>query len=108
MTKDDQLKRRTMKPEFVKYIPDSLKDGVLYISFRYETAAHKCPCGCGEAVITPITPISWSLTWDGKSVSLSPSIYNRSFQCKSHYWIIKNKVVWVKVKNRIESNRKEI
>jgi hypothetical protein len=43
-------------------------------------------------VVTPLSPTDWELTFNGKSVSLSPSIGNWNFECKSHYWIIKNKV----------------
>ncbi len=28
----------------------------LYISIPYVTAAHKCPCGCGEEIVTPLSP----------------------------------------------------
>ena len=83
-----------LKHEFVEVIPKDLKDGVIYVSIPYATAAHKCCCGCGNEVITPITPTDWQLSFDGESVSLDPSIGNWSFACKSHYWITNNKVEW--------------
>jgi hypothetical protein len=86
--------QRTIRPDFVTFVPDSLEDGVLYISVPYATATHKCPCGCGESVVTPIRPADWSLTWDGESVTLRPSVGNWSLPCRSHYWIIENRVVW--------------
>lgn len=49
-------------------------------------------CGCGNKVVTPLSPTEWELTFDGKNVSLNPSIGNWNFECKSHYWITKNKV----------------
>lgn len=64
----------------------------MYISMEYCTAIHKCVCGCGNEVVTPISPTDWQLTFDGKSISLSPSIGNWSFDCQSHYWIVKNKI----------------
>ncbi|MCX7218906.1 MAG: DUF6527 family protein, partial [Burkholderiales bacterium] len=79
---------------FVEFIPETIKDGVLYISLRYATAIHNCCCGCGEEVVTPLTPTDWSLTYDSHSVSLSPSIGSWSLPCQSHYFIKKNKVVW--------------
>ena len=81
-----------LQHKFIDLVPDVLEDGVLYISIEYSSAIHKCPCGCGNEVVTPLSPTDWELTFDGKSVSLSPSIGNWNFECKSHYWIIKNKV----------------
>lgn len=92
------MRRRKFRPEFVEFIPENLKPGVLYISIEYSTASHLCPCGCGQMVITPIQPTQWSLTWDGESVSLYPSIGNWGFFCKSHYWIRKNRIIWLKNK----------
>ena len=87
-------KYRIIRPEFVEFIPDETKEGVLYISIRYNTATHKCPSGCGEIVVTPITPTDWTLIWNGESVSLYPSIGNWSLPCQSHYWIRENRIVW--------------
>lgn len=87
-------KQKTIRPEFVEFIPDNVKEGVLYISVHYGTATHMCPSGCGEIVVTPIKPTDWTLIWNGESVSLYPSIGNWGLPCKSHYWIRENKVVW--------------
>ncbi len=89
-------KYRIIRPEFVEFIPDEIKDGVLYISIRYNTATHKCPSGCGEIVVTPITPTDWTLIWNGEFVSLYPSIGNWSLPCDSHYWIRENRIVWAR------------
>lgn len=67
---------------------------MLYISQRYGTAAHRCCCGCGEEVITPLTPTDWAFQVDGNVVTLHPSIGNWSFTCRSHYWIRRSKVIW--------------
>jgi Family of unknown function (DUF6527) len=80
--------------EFVEFIPPELKEGVLYISVQYATAVHKCACGCGNKVVTPISPVSWQLLFDGKTVSLTPSIGSWQFPCRSHYWIRSNKIRW--------------
>lgn len=82
--------------EFVDFIPSELKPGVVYISIPYASASHSCPCGCGRRVVTPLTPTDWKLTFDGETVSLSPSIGNWSFPCRSHYWIIRNRVKWAR------------
>jgi hypothetical protein len=57
---------------------------------------HKCCCGCGREVVTPLSPTDWKLIFDGKSISLDPSIGNWSFDCKSHYWIRGGKVRWAR------------
>lgn len=85
----------TLKHEFVEYIPNDLKEGTIYISIAFATAVHKCCCGCGSEVITPLSPTDWQLIFDGQSISLYPSIGNWNFSCQSHYWIINNKVHWV-------------
>ena len=77
-------------------IPDAVEDEVLYISLKYCTAIHKCACGCGNEVVTPISPMDWKLIFDGKTVSLSPSIGNWSFNCQSHYWIKRNEIVYAR------------
>jgi Family of unknown function (DUF6527) len=80
--------------EFVEFIPDELKERTLYISTTYCTAVHKCCCGCGREVVTPLSPAGWELTFDGKTVSLYPSIGSWTLPCQSHYFITKNKVEW--------------
>jgi hypothetical protein len=83
-----------LRHEFVEYIPDDLKDGTIYVSLAFATAAHKCCCGCGGEVVTPISPTDWRLIFDGESISLDPSIGNWNFSCKAHYWILRNRVKW--------------
>lgn len=76
-----------LQHKFVEFIPDHIEDGILYISIQYCTAIHKCVCGCGNQVVTPLSPTDWKLTFNGKTVSLHPSIGNWNFDCRSHYWI---------------------
>jgi len=90
------MKQRLIRPEFVEFIPDEVEKGVLYISTRYATATHKCACGCGEIVVTPIRPTDWTLTWNGETVTLNPSIGNWSLPCRSHYWIVENRIIWAR------------
>jgi hypothetical protein len=80
--------------KFVKSVPDTLEDGVIYVSVEYASAIHKCCCGCGHEVVTPFSPTDWQLAFDGRSISLCPSIGNWSFKCQSHYWIRNNQVKW--------------
>nr|WP_294943519.1 DUF6527 family protein [uncultured Mucilaginibacter sp.] len=83
-----------MKVEFVEFIPEILAEQTLYISMKYKSVRHKCACGCGEIVITPITPTDWQLKYDGAGVTLRPSIGNWNFACQSHYWIVGSEVRW--------------
>lgn len=85
---------KTITHKFVQNAPDKLEEGVLYISIEYASALHKCFCGCGKEVVTPISPTGWKLIFDGKTVSLTPSIGNWALPCKSHYWITNDKVEW--------------
>jgi hypothetical protein len=85
---------KTVTLNFVELMPKEIEDGVLYISMEYATAIHLCACGCGNKVVTPLSPKDWKLTFDGDSISLSPSIGNWNFDCKSHYWIKNNNVRW--------------
>lgn len=87
-------KRHQLQPVFVDTIPGTLEEGRLYISKRYRTAVHRCCCGCGLEVVTPLNPAKWRLTEHGANVSLFPSVGNWSFPCQSHYWIDHNRVRW--------------
>jgi hypothetical protein len=89
------MKRETtLTHEFVGYIPQELKEGTVYVSIPFATVTHKCCCGCGKEVVTPLTPTDWQLTFDGETISLEPSIGNWNFECQSHYWIKRNRVKW--------------
>ena len=88
------MKQTAITPYYVTNMPEKLDEGVLYICERYHIAAHKCCCGCGQEVITPITPADWLIKNDNDLITLFPSIGNWSFACQSHYWIKRNKVVW--------------
>lgn len=83
-------------PQFQEVIPEHLVDGELYVSMEHATVVHRCCCGCGSEVVTPLTPDDWQLTFDGESVTLYPSIGNWSFKCRSHYWIRQGRVVWAR------------
>lgn len=83
-----------MRHKFVEFIPSEIEDDTLYVSIEYDVAKHKCPCGCGAVIVTSLSPARWKLTYDGETVSLSPSIGNWNHECKSHYFITNDKVVW--------------
>jgi Family of unknown function (DUF6527) len=92
---------------FVEFIPDELAPNTIYVSMEYGTALHACLCGCGQRVVTPITPTDWRLTYDGETISLHPSVGNWSFPCQSHYVIQGSRVIWAPEwsQDRIEAGR---
>lgn len=87
------IRHNHLTPTFVKHIPKIVEQGLLYISMDYATAVHSCCCGCGEEVVTPFTPTDWNMTFDGETISLSPSIGSWSLPCKSHYIIRRNRII---------------
>ena len=100
---------KTLHHKFVEHMPDFIEPGTLYVSMEYSTAIHKCICGCGNEVVTPISPHDWQLAFDGESISLLPSIGNWNFPCQSHYYITNNNIHFSRKlsKGEIEFGRKQ-
>lgn len=98
-----------LQHKFVEFIPKDLKEGIIYISMEFGTAVHLCTCGCKNEVVTPFSPTDWKLIFEGEFISLSPSIGNWSFECKSHYWIYRNKIIKCRrwSSGEIKQNRKD-
>src|SRR5574343_1122493 len=98
---------KIMLHRFVEFIPEKIEEGIIYISTEFATATHKCVCGCGNLVVTPLSPTDWELRFNGETVSLYPSIGNWSFECRSHYWIEKSKIIFARDwdEDEIEENR---
>lgn len=92
----------SITPQFLEFIPGHLDEGILYISQKYGTAAHKCCCGCGSKIVTPLTPTDWKLSVAGGAATLRPSIGNWNHPCQSHYFIRANCVVWAGKMSRQE------
>lgn len=84
------IKKVEIKPIFVDEIPTDLEDNTLYISKIYKCAVHKCLCGCGNKTVTPLIKNGWVLMELNNKISLSPSIGNFQFSCKSHYILTNN------------------
>ncbi|MFP2959184.1 DUF6527 family protein [Myxococcus sp. 1LA] len=82
-----------LEHRFVQYMPERMNPGLLYVSMEYGTISHLCCCGCGEEVVTPLTPTDWRMTYDGQTISLWPSVGNWSMACRSHYVIERGRVI---------------
>lgn len=76
-----------IRPVYVASFPKVLEDGILYISRPFNTACHRCCCGCGTKIVTPLRPTEYRLTDVGGRASLYPSIGNWNHPCRSHYLI---------------------
>jgi Family of unknown function (DUF6527) len=105
------IRHQRLQHRFVDRVPRELERGVLFISLEHGTAIHSCCCGCGEEVVTPLTPTDWRMTFDGETVSLHPSIGNWQLPCRSHYVIDRGRVVeagpWTRKQVRAEQARDE-
>ena len=87
------IRAKMLEHRFVDAFPERLSPGVLYVSIEYGSAAHSCCCGCGEEVVTPITPTDWNITYDGETVTLHPSVGSWTLPCRSHYVIRRGRVI---------------
>jgi hypothetical protein len=87
------MKITALRPVYVESFPKVLEDGVLYISRSFNTACHRCCCGCGTKIVTPIRPTEYRLTDAGGRVSLYPSVGNWNHPCQSHYVIRNGQVI---------------
>lgn len=99
------MRQKTLRPQLVEFIPEQLEDGVLYVSQRYRTAMHRCCCGCGNEVVTPLGPAAWTLDVVDGVATLYPSVGNWSLACRSHYVIRRGRVVWARDMSREEVER---
>ena len=95
----------SVRHEFVELIPEEIEEGIIYVSIPYATAVHHCLSGCGQEVVTPLSPRDWELIFDGETISLYPSVGNWSLPCRSHYWIRRNKVKWARTWSEAEVER---
>ena len=100
------MKIYEIKKEFVRRVPAELEEGVLYVCLDCDVVVHKCACGCGEKVVLPLSPEHWKLSYDGE-VTLSPSIGNYQYDCKSHYFIRNGKIVWLEPPNEETKSKKK-
>jgi hypothetical protein len=84
----------TYRHAFVDTFPAEPEPNVLYVSVEFASTMHLCMCGCGEEVVAPLDPTDWTAHFDGRTVSLTPSIGNWSLKCQSHYFLTHGRVRW--------------
>lgn len=86
-----------LKIEYVEYMPEHKKEGVLYVSHSH--AIHLCACGCKREAVCALKPHwnrGWKLTENNGLVTLRPSIgnFNGETPYHAHYFITNNKIEW--------------
>ena len=74
---------------------------------KYAICGHLCACGCGEKVITPLSPKQWKIAYNGEDVTLYPSIGNYAFACQSHYFLTNGNIIWVGERDVEKGKRKK-
>lgn len=89
------MRTNEFEHRFVNRVPEILEEGVLYVCLECNLIVHLCACGCKEKVVIIIDPEHWQLRYDGEGISINPSIGNYNFACQSHYFVKKNKVMWI-------------
>ena len=84
---------------FRKDVPEVVDRGVIYIIGErpyFWAITFCCPCHCGEIITLNLLKDAnpkWRFFIKWGKVTLYPSVWRR-VGCKSHFRIIKNKVVW--------------
>jgi hypothetical protein len=81
---------------FVDSAPEQLESGKIYVSTKYRAIVHLCLCGCNEKVLLRLDPDDWSFTFDGRTVSIHDSVGNVGLPCRSHYFVRRNQVIWLR------------
>ena len=96
-----------LRPLFVEYFPDEFESGILYVSMKYAICGHLCAGGCGQKVITPLSPKQWKSAYNGEELTLYPSIGNYAFACQSHYFLTNGNIIWVGERDVEKGKRKK-
>lgn len=92
------MKIQSFQTQYCEFIPNTLKEGVLYISTEYKLATHLCACGCGIQTVTSLGPGEWDLKDNGHGfITLTPSIGNFKGEqpYHAHYYITNSRVEWL-------------
>lgn len=99
------MRLHQITPELVDLAPRELQPGRLYISNKYRAAVHLCCCGCGEKVVTPLSPAEWQVEVSHGRATLHPSIGNGAMACMSHYIVRNNRVIWFEPLSEMQAKR---
>lgn len=103
-----ELFRRKQFKNIVVFENSSLRESIDNTIMLYKKngkfvwAKFKCPCDCGKDIVLSLNPNIkpyWTVhlkTVNGKQyVTFQPSVWLEGFNCKSHFFIRDNKIIWV-------------
>lgn len=100
------MKTKRWRPVWVGDMPDVFTSGEIYISPTHRLTEHLCACGCGAEVSLPLDPSDWSISFDGETLSLYPSVGNERLPCKSHYVIRRSRTIWCREVSMLDATMK--
>lgn len=90
------------KAEYREELPEVLKDRTIYLIGQPENPwliAFKCPCGCNSTIYLNLLEDAeprWRYRVTSKKrINISPSVW-RTIGCKSHFFIRRSKIDWVR------------
>ena len=78
------MKQSALTHQFVHYIPADLAEGILYVSLTYNTAVHRCACGCGEQGRHPHHPSRLAALLRRRGSITHPVDRELGLPCRSH------------------------
>ena len=85
--------------ESMQNIPDRLTEHVYIVGLQKpKWVIFSCPCGCGERIEVNLMQSRhprWKMQVTKGVISLWPSLWMVDKKCGSHFWIEKNRVIWV-------------
>jgi|GEM_PF-687880 hypothetical protein len=85
--------------ESMQEIPDRLEEFVYIVGLQKpKWVIIPCPCRCGERLEINLMRSRhprWHLQLKNGVISLWPSLWMTDKKCGSHFWIERNRVIWV-------------
>lgn len=80
-------------------IPDNIGKNLFIVGHSNpKWVVMKCPCGCGERLDVNLMKSHhphWNISYQSEKISLYPSIWLSEDKCGSHFWLKKNKIIWI-------------
>jgi hypothetical protein len=102
------LKKKKNKKRYTAVISsdipsaESIEEGIMVIvggANFVKWVYFKCPCGCGDVLLLSLMKSikpNWKLKADQFTLpTIYPSVWKND-GCKSHFWIRKGRVIWVR------------
>jgi hypothetical protein len=86
-------------------IPEDLSKEIFIVNRggRDRWVVLACPCGCKDRLDVNLMSTRrpfWRLRRHRGTVSLLPSLWVSEDRCGSHFWLVRNRVVWARAESR--------